>query len=70
MRAVCRAKAELDQERTSRLDSEDAAAQLREQLQKARKEQEKAEKTASKELEKLQNKFDRLQVFTTQTWRQ
>lgn len=58
----CRAKTALDEERTARLEGEEAAAQLNEQLRKARKDQESSQRSAQKQYEKLQEKFLALQV--------
>ena len=52
----------MDEERKSRLDSEDAAAQLNEQLGKVRKDQETSQSSAQKQYEKLQQQFQALQV--------
>jgi hypothetical protein len=55
-----RAKFELEAERQARLDSEDATARLREELQQAKVEQTRHQRNANEQLSILQSRFQSL----------
>ena len=59
---MSRAKEELEAERGARLDSEDLAARLREQLANAREEQDRNQRSAQEQLDAFQTQLQRLKV--------